>query len=243
MEITRDSIIGDLVSDNYKSADVFNNHKIDFCCQGNRSLQDAATEAKIEVDNLISELKEIQNEPSGDHIDYRQWPMDLIVDYIEKKHHRYVEKQIPVIKPMLEKITQVHGGQHPELHRIKELFDKTAGKMTMHMKREELTLFPHIKRLVKAKESNQPFKRAAFGEVEKPIAKFMEEHEDDGLRFREINDLSKGYTLPEDACNSYTVTYKWLQEFEQDLHRHIHIENNILFPSAIKLENELTPAE
>ena len=101
MEITRDSIIGDLVSDNYKSADVFNNHKIDFCCQGNRSLQDAATEAKIEVDNLISELKEIQNEPSGDHIDYRQWPMDLIVDYIEKKHHRYVEKQIPVIKPIL----------------------------------------------------------------------------------------------------------------------------------------------
>lgn|SRR5690554_107509 len=239
MKISKDSIVGDLVSENYKTAAVFNNFKIDFCCNGNLSITDAALKANVKVENVITALKELPKENSGDHVDYRSWPLDLLVDYIEKKHHRYVEQQILNIKPILEKVASVHGNEHPELDEIKRLFDESADEFTMHMKKEELMLFPYIKRLVKTKSSGEPLKAAPFGEVRSPIAKMMEEHDQEGGRFRTINELSNAYELPVDACNSYAVCYKLLQEFEEDLHHHIHLENNILFPAAEKLEKEL----
>jgi regulator of cell morphogenesis and NO signaling len=165
--------------------------------------------------------------------------LDLLTDYIEKKHHRYVEAQIPVLNQYLAKLCRVHGDRHPELYKIKEHFIQSAGELTMHMKKEELVLFPFIRKMVRAKHQNTPLDLPHFGTVQNPIQTMMKEHDNEGERFRQIAALSRGYAPPADACNTYRVTFSLLQEFEKDLHLHIHLENNILFPKAQALETEL----
>ena len=147
-----------------------------------------------------------------------------------------MRNSIPPLVKNLEKICRVHGEHHPELNGIRDLFTKTAGNLIMHMQKEEIVLFPYIQRLASAKRENAPLPKAPFGSVSNPIVMMMEEHRAEGKRFDEISKLSNGYQLPHDACTTYEVTYKQLNDFENDLHRHIHLENNILFPKAIELE-------
>lgn len=228
--------IGEFVAEDYRAAQVFKNHQIDFCCNGNRPLAQVCSEHELDEHQLRQELEEATTNSKEDNTDYASWPMDLLADYVEKTHHRYVEKQTPILKEYLDKICQVHGKQHPELLEIKELFNQTAGAMAAHMKKEELILFPFIKKMVQAKDNNTPLKQPSFQTVENPVALMKEDHDAEGERFRKIANLSKNYTPPEDACNTYKVSFGLLQEFESDLHKHIHLENNILFPKAVKLE-------
>ena len=173
-------------------------------------------------------------------IDYKSWPLDLLADYIEKKHHRYVQEKTAEIIPYLDKICRVHGAHHPELFEINEHFNATAGELAKHMKKEELILFPIVRKLAKAKEEGSKMVAPPFGSIQNPINAMMDEHSTEGDRFRKIEELSNNYTPPQDACNTYGVTLGLLKEFEQDLHLHIHLENNILFPKAIELEKELS---
>ena len=163
-----------------------------------------------------------------------------MVDYIEKKHHRYVEAQIPILNQYLAKLCRVHGDRHPELFEITEHFNKSAGELAMHMKKEELIVFPAMRKMIQSKQYNSPLAEQHFGTIQNPIQMMMQKHENEGDRFRIIDELSNNYTPPADACNTYRVTFSLLQEFEEDLHRHIHLENNILFPKAIALEKELS---
>lgn len=165
-----------------------------------------------------------------------------MADYIEKKHHRYVEEKTREITPYLDKICRVHGDRHPELFEINEHFNATAGELAAHMKKEELILFPFVRKMAKAKQENTKLEAPHFGTVENPIQMMMHEHTAEGERFRKIETLSNNYTPPEDACNTYRVTFALLKEFEADLHLHIHLENNILFPKAIELEKQLKNA-
>jgi regulator of cell morphogenesis and NO signaling len=160
--------------------------------------------------------------------DYQSWPLDLLADYIEKKHHRYVQDKTLEIQPYLDKICRVHGEHHPELFEIKNEFNASAGELAAHMKKEELILFPFIRKMVKAKQENSNVEAAHFGTVKNPIQMMMDEHTVEGNRFRRIEELSNNYTPPQDACNTYRVSFALLKEFEQDLHLHIHLENNIL---------------
>lgn len=236
MEISKQSIIGELVANDYKTASVFKKHQIDFCCNGNRSIEDACNKQQLDADQLILELNNLSGEQSGQSIDYNTWPLDLLADYIEKKHHRYVEEKITEIKPYINKIAAVHGNRHPELIEVEKLFIECAGQLTMHMKKEELMLFPAIRKMVmKGNEYTAPH----FGSIENPINQMNSEHDAEGERFRKISELTNNYTIPEDGCNTYRVTLMLLQEFEEDLHLHIHLENNILFPKAIALEKTL----
>lgn len=239
MESLIEKPIGQIVADDYRTAQIFKNHKIDFCCQGNRSIQEAADKQKIDAQILINELTAVKQEQKEATTDFKTWPLDLLADYIEKKHHRYVEEKIPVLKPYLAKLCKVHGDRHPELLEITAHFNKSAGELASHMKKEELILFPAVRKMVKAKETGSKLEKPHFGTVKNPIQMMMVEHENEGERFRLIDDLSNNYTPPEDACNTYHVTFALLQEFEMDLHRHIHLENNILFPKAAALEKEL----
>ncbi|MUH34331.1 iron-sulfur cluster repair di-iron protein [Zobellia amurskyensis] len=232
--------IGEIVANDYRTAQVFKNHKIDFCCRGNRSLEEVALKNNLDIDVLSAELKAVTEQNSGDNIDFESWPLDLLVDYIEKKHHRYVEAQSTVLKTYLDKLCRVHGANHPELFKIKELFYASAGELAMHMKKEELVLFPFVRKMVEAKQSGQNLGAPHFGTVSNPIRSMMQEHDNEGERFRTIAQLSNDYTPPADACSTYRVTFSLLQEFEDDLHRHIHLENNILFSKANALEKELT---
>ena len=240
MNILEDQIIGELVAKDYRTASIFKKYGIDFCCQGNRTINDACEAKKIDENLVVSDLNALLQSKSDGSIDYQNWPIDLLADYIEKKHHRYVEEKTVEIKPYLEKICRVHGERHPELHEINEHFNATAGELAMHMKKEELMIFPFIRKMAKAKQDNTTVQMPHFESIQHPIQAMMNEHTNEGERFRKIEELSNNYTPPEDACNTYRVTFALLNEFEQDLHLHIHLENNILFPRAIELEKQFS---
>lgn len=236
MNIDKTNNIGALVAEDYRTAQVFKKHGIDFCCQGNRTIQEACEANQIDVGQVVTDLNKLGQTKSESAMDFQAWPVDLMADYIEKKHHRYVEEKTQEIKPFLEKICRVHGEKHPELFEINQLFLESAGELAAHMKKEELILFPFVRNMIKVKKENSPFVTPHFGTVENPIQMMMHEHSNEGERFRKIEHLSNQYTPPADACNTYRVTFAMLQEFEADLHLHIHLENNILFPKAIALE-------
>lgn len=239
MNIQENSIIGKMVAQDYRTATVFKKHNIDFCCQGNRTIKEACLQKNIETSIVLNELDKTQNTQTASASDYQSWPIDLLADYIEKKHHRYVVEKTGELIPYLDKVCRVHGARHPELLEIKEHFNAAAGELAMHMKKEEHILFPFIRQMVNAEQENNELDPPQFGTVLHPINMMMEEHNTEGERFRKIDALSNHYEPPQDACTTYKVTFALLNEFEQDLHLHIHLENNILFPKAIELENRL----
>lgn len=236
MNIQKNQIIGELVAQDYRAATVFKKYGIDFCCQGNRTINDACEAKQIDEKLVVSDLNALIHSQSEIVTDYKSWPIDLLADYIEKKHHRYVQEKTLEIQPYLDKICKVHGEHHPELFEIKDEFNASAAELAIHMKKEELVLFPFIRKMVKAKQNNSTLDAPHFGTIQNPIQMMMNEHTNEGDRFRKIEELSSNYTAPPDACNTYRVTFALLKEFEQDLHLHIHLENNILFPKAIELE-------
>ncbi len=238
METTLGKSVGQIVAEDYRTAQVFKNHKIDFCCNGGRSVQEVAKEKGLEEKQLLDEIAQVKESKASGSTDFETWPLDLLADYIVKTHHRNAEKQIQVLKPYLEKIGQVHGQRHPELLEIKQIFDDISGEISAHMKKEELILFPFIKKIVKAEENGEKLE-ATGKSVENPVNMMTHEHDDQGDAFKKISELSDDYTPPSDACNTYKVTFGLLQEFEDDLHKHIHLENNILFPKAVQKEKEV----
>lgn len=239
MNITENNIIGELVAEDYRTAAVFHSRGIDFCCQGNRTIKDACAKKDLLTDILIADLQSAITKKTDGLVDYQSWPLDLLTDYIEKKHHRYVAEKIPVIKQYLDKVCKVHGEHHPELFEIKDEFFASANELTSHMKKEEDILFPFVRSVYDAKQQHQTIDQRHFGTIKNPIQMMMDEHEVEGNRFREIAALSNNYTPPQEACNTYKVAFAMLKEYEEDLHLHIHLENNIMFPKAIALENEL----
>lgn len=243
MENLKNKTIGSFVAEDFRTAAVFSKYRIDFCCKGNRTVTEVCEKQNIDADDLLENvLQVVQSENSGS-IDFNSWPLDLLADYIEKTHHRYVEEKMNVLLPFLDKLCKVHGANHPELFKINELFVGCAGELSQHMKKEELILFPFVKRMLKTKESDGILSQPSFGTVTNPIAMMMHEHDNEGERFREIAELTNNYTPPADACTTYKVTFAMLKEFEADLHKHIHLENNILFPKAVTLEKDFVEVE
>ncbi len=236
MESLANNIIGELVAEDYKTAAVFKKYGIDFCCQGNRTIQEACEKKSIDSEEVIRELEAVKAQSQNADTDYKSWDLDRLADHIQTKHHGYVEEAIGQLKPYVDKICRVHGDRHPELLEIQREFYASAGELTTHMKKEEFMLFPYIKNMVRNNKATSP----QFGTVENPIAAMMMEHDIEGERFRKIAKLTDNYTPPQDACNTYMVTFALLKEFEEDLHLHIHLENNILFPKSLEMERQLT---
>lgn len=239
MNITDHDVVGEVVASDYRTASVFQKYGIDFCCKGDRRIADVCSERGIETSGVIRDLQETIKASDTPASDFNTWPLDLLADYIQNKHHRYVDQQILEIKPYLAKIVSVHGGRHPELSEVERLFSQTAGEMTAHMKKEEFILFPFIRKMVKAEQDGAQISRPHFTTVENPVAMMKHDHDEEGERFRKISSLTGQYTAPADACTTYRVTLALLKEFEEDLHMHIHLENNILFPKAIELERKM----
>lgn len=230
--------IGEIVAEDFRTAAVFSKYGIDFCCKGHRTLDEVCDRKGITIEDIATQLTAATHATSRETIDFRSWPEDLLIDYIEKKHHRYVEEKTPVLIQYLKKIDAVHGGRHPELHEVYDLFVASSSDLAVHMKKEEFILFPFIKKMMKARQANGPLDVPNFGTVLNPVAMMKEEHDTEGERFARIALLTNQYTPPADACSTYRVAFAMLQEFEQDLHTHIHLENNILFPKAIAMESE-----
>lgn len=240
MNIDQNQILGELVARDYRAASVFKKYGIDFCCQGNRTIAEACEEKNVDSNDVLNDLRQVADKEYAPGTDFHLWPMDLLADYIEKRHHSYVELKILEIKPYLEKICNVHGQRHPELFAIRDEFQACAGELAAHMKKEEFILFPYIRKMVRAKQDGVKLDAPRFGTVQNPVQMMMDEHRVEGSRFERIEELTGNYTPPADGCTTYKVAFALLKEFQDDLHIHIHLENNILFPKAVALEGELS---
>jgi regulator of cell morphogenesis and NO signaling len=238
MENLQSKTVAEMVTENIKTAHIFKKHGIDFCCGGGISLDKACEKYNVDYNLLTQELLNV-DQTNSRATNYNRWELDFLTDHIINVHHAYVEENIPLLLQYSARVAQVHGSHYTELLEIKELVKEVAGELSAHLKKEELILFPFIKQMVRAKKENTQLPVAHFGSVDNPIKMMETEHEDAGELLRRIAKLSNNYTPPQGACNTYKAYYAKLEEFEQDLHQHVHLENNILFPKSLLLEKEL----
>ncbi|WP_420578267.1 iron-sulfur cluster repair di-iron protein [Ekhidna sp.] len=236
MENLAQTKVSKIVAQNYKTARVFTRYGIDFCCNGGIPLEEACENKQVDLREIENDISEVLSTPIEN--DYQKMDPTELVDHIVNIHHDYVSSTIPVLQAYLNKLCQVHGERHPELFKVNELFDEAAIALLSHMEKEEFVLFPFIKSLVEASENQYPLSEPYFGHIENPIAMMEHEHAEEGERFRKIARITNQYQPPSDACQTYRVAFALLSEFEEDLHLHIHLENNILFPKSIELFKE-----
>lgn len=234
--------VGELVARDSRTAAVFDEFGIDFCCRGQLSLADACRAAAVDPAEIGRALEAMDAMPPADNQadnDVMRWPAARLIDHIVDTHHAYVRSALPVISARLATLVAVHGSRHPELYGIAAAFEEVSRDMIQHMKKEECVLFPYIREL--AAGSDAPY-ASPFGTVENPIRMMRREHQQAGDELRLIRLLANDYLAPADGCATYRVTFAELAEFERDLHRHVHLENNVLFPKAIELERRLCGA-
>ncbi|HEY3388322.1 MAG TPA: iron-sulfur cluster repair di-iron protein [Prolixibacteraceae bacterium] len=228
-DINSTTPIGDIVANDFRTASIFKSNNIDFCCGGKKTLAEACLEKGVDQDKVKTELQVLAAIPAKAGQDYRSWKPDFLCDYIVNTHHRYVLKTMPDLVLYTRKIADVHGAHHPELIEVAALFAKTNTELLQHLKNEEEVLFPAIKSVLANNDTESK------NTITSEIARMVGEHEFAGGAMDTINTLTHHYLLPEDSCGTYQVAFKLLEQFEDDLHIHVHLENNILYPDAIKL--------
>ncbi len=234
-----DETLGEIASKDLRKAEVFKKYGLDFCCGGKKTVKEACAEKGIDVTKVEQELQTAdKNISTARPLPYNDWSLDFLADYIVNTHHSYVKKTIPDLRVYASKVASVHGNRHPELLAISQLTDEVCNELSSHLIKEETILFPYIKQLVASKNNGTPVQNKNFNTIQNPINMMEHEHEVVGNNLDKMRQLSNNYSLPEDACASYSYLFKTLDEFENDLHIHIHLENNILFPKALALEKK-----
>src|SRR5690554_1083243 len=238
-EIEDRSTIGELVVEDYRKAEVFRKHGLDFCCGGKRSVQEACAKRGVDYQLVKADLDELDRDQGSSKENFNDWELDFMCDFIVNTHHKYITQSVPMLLEYSAKVARVHGNSHPETIEIAAAFKNVAEELLNHMPKEEGVLFPYIKELVQAKREGKKMEKPSFGTIVNPINMMEAEHVETGDEMEIVRDLSNVYQPPADACNTYRVLYGKLAEFEKDLHQHIHLENNILFKKAIELEKEV----
>src|SRR5262249_47502526 len=238
MSVSTARTVRELVLENPEATRVLEKVGIDYCCGGGKSLEEACAAANLSVDQVIDslELAEEQARAQQRDTNWQREPLADLVAHINSTHHKYTREEIAPLGPLFDKVVSVHGKNHPELQHERATFRGLAQELTMHMMKEEAVLFPYIIRLEEAVAQKEPVLPPPFGSVQNPVAMMMHEHDSAGDALKAMRQASAGYAPPEDACISYQTLYKALADFEKDLHQHIHLENNILFPRAIEME-------
>jgi len=238
MSVSTRRTVRDWALEHPEATRVFEKVGIDYCCGGGRSLEQACIAANVSVDEVVDSLELSQAAARTQQKD-RNWQIEPLADlvaHINSTHHKYTREEIARLGPLFDKVASVHGNNHPELQNVRAAFRGLAQELTMHMMKEEAVLFPYIVRMEESVIQGEPVLPPPFGSVQNPVAMMMHEHDSAGEALRTMRQASAGYTVPRDACISYQTLYKALADFEKDLHQHIHLENNILFPRAIDME-------
>lgn len=231
-----DETLGQIAAKDLRKAEVFKKYGLDFCCGGKKTVKEACAEKGLDVAKVEQELQNSDKSSfTARPLPYNDWNLDFLADYIVNTHHSYVKKTIPDVRNYAEKVAKVHGAHHPELFEINKLAQEVCDEMSEHMIKEENVLFPYVKHLVNTKGKGY-VKFDSLDDIKEPIDIAVTEHELAGNNMDKIRKLSNNYELPEDACASYSYLFKTLDEFENDLHIHVHLENNILFPKALDME-------
>ena len=226
--------LAQIVNSNHKTASVFEKYHLDFCCKGKRSLAQACDEQQLTLSEVTGELEKVFSGAGNGNIDFDKMSLTQLCDYIVQTHHSYVKNEMPQIYAYLQKVASKHGDRHPELIKIFQTFAAVKEEMEGHMKKEELILFPRIKELEKLLSNENGQFQMNIGYLQAPINVMEHEHDHAGGQLNEIRILTNDYTPPQDACTTYRLSFAALQAFELDLHHHVHLENNILFPRAIE---------
>lgn len=230
--------VGEMVANDMRMAAVFNKYGIDFCCGGSKNLSQVCQEKGLNYFLVKRELQDAKENPLPPSLPYKEWPLDFLTSYITNVHHSYVRKAMPDILALSGKVAAVHGKKHPELLTIHQLFTEINEELTDHLNKEEMLLFPRICRLAEAARQQQFLPDVDISSMESPVFTMMWEHEKAGNLLASIRKVSNDFSIPEDACVSYGLLYKKLEAFESDLHLHVHLENNLLFPGIIRLVRE-----
>ena len=238
MSVSTEKTVRDWAVEHPEATRVFEKIGIDYCCGGGKSLEEACAAANLSLDEVINSLELADEEARAKQKD-RNWqrePLADLVAHINDTHHKYTREEIARLGPLFDKVVSVHGKNHLELHHVQAAFWGLAQELTMHMMKEEAVLFPYIVRMEESVIQREPVLPSPFGSVQNPVSMMMHEHDSAGEALRTMRQASAEYTAPGDACISYQTLYKALADFEKDLHQHIHLENNILFPRAIEME-------
>jgi regulator of cell morphogenesis and NO signaling len=239
MGINGAMLIREIVKTNYTAAHVFEKYGIDYCCGGDTSLEKACSSEGLDTGLLIMQLDEAMKQEDRGSKYIENLPLSTLCDYIVETHHRYVHEKSGFILEKLQKLCEVHGDHQTELFKIREMFNAASENLKLHMEKEETVLFPYIREMEAMKLRGIRY-NFETGNTLDPIEELKAEHTVEGDRFRQMAVLTNQFQVPSDGCNTFEVTYRTLDEFVRDLHRHIHLENNILFPKSALLENELT---
>jgi regulator of cell morphogenesis and NO signaling len=226
MKVTSEQSVAEIATANPAAARVFERLGIDYCCGGKLSLRAACERANVALAAALESLE--RRQPAQEQSAPVDAPLGDLTRYIVERHHNFVRRESPRIQALLAKVSQKHGRSHGELFEVQRLFAALDGELAQHMMKEERILFPYIE--ARAGGITAP---ACFGSVENPIAQMIADHEDAGAILSEVRALTNGYTPPEGACPTFRALYAALEEFERDLHWHVHLENNIVFPRAI----------
>jgi regulator of cell morphogenesis and NO signaling len=238
IEEIENSTVAQLVAQNYRTAEVFKKYGIDFCCGGNKPIAKVCAEKGINREEFENALAVATDEPIAPGQNFAEWPLGFLTEYIVSVHHKYVERNLPLISEFAAKVARVHGAHNPEVVEINKLWQDIAGELTVHMRKEELVLFPFIENLdTSARQGVYNLPNTHIRSLNTPLQVMLGEHESVGEMIKKIEQLSNNYTPPAHACNTYKVLYAKLNEFADNLFMHIHLENNILFPRVVALES------
>jgi regulator of cell morphogenesis and NO signaling len=239
MEITSKTKVGDLAAANPSATRVLEEAGVDYCCGGQKSLHDACLHAGVSEEEILARLRENRQAVGEDDRNWLSAPLSELTEHIRSQHHRYVRETVRRIQPLAAKVKGKHGANHPELADVEALFSEVSSEMIAHMQKEERILFPYIEAVERAAQGKESIEKPFFQTVRNPVHMMMQEHDAAAALVRQINQKSSGYAPPADACASYELLYRELQAFETDLHQHVHLENNILFPRAVALESTI----
>jgi regulator of cell morphogenesis and NO signaling len=238
MSVTTEKTVRELALGNPTAPRVFEKLGIDYCCGGGQTLEQACQAAHVSISQVAESLAAASQAASASapDQDWQSEPLSELLAHIQSTHHVYTREEIARLGPLFDKVCSVHGKNHPELLRLREVFRGLAEELTTHLMKEEMVLFPYIVRMEEAVVAQEPVLPPPFGSVRNPVAMMMSEHDGAGSALRSMRQISNGYTAPPDACVSFQTLYQALAAFEADLHQHIHLENNVLFPRAIEME-------
>jgi regulator of cell morphogenesis and NO signaling len=234
MQFTGDTTVGEIVAADFRTAAVFQGLGIDFCCGGKRTLRDACRKQQVDEDEVLEAIVRVRAVPDAAP-KFDSWPLEQLIGHIVNRHHAYVRRALPSLSAFTRKLAAVHGSRHPELYEIALLTEEVAREMSTHMMKEEQVLFPYIAAASAAISNGMPAPAAPFGSIDDPIRVMEDDHDATGAAMARIRELTNGYVVPEDGCTTYRVCFAELRAFEEDLHAHVHLENNILFPAARRL--------
>jgi regulator of cell morphogenesis and NO signaling len=239
MTFDKNQTVREIAINNPASVRVFENFGIDYCCGGKRPLNEACVRSNAPIDRVMEALNELEVNGVSPEAEWTNSSLADLTSHIAGRHHRYVRDESPRIELLLQKVVDRHGEAHPELGAIQDTFVALSQELFAHMMKEERVLFPFLGAVESAARSGQPAPLGCFATVELPIARMLADHDDAGALLANMRDLSGNYRAPDGSCPSYRGLYQALEEFERDLHHHVHLENNILFPRAVEMERSL----